>query len=80
MASEPRYYNVFRHRPSGREEKRLLNRARKCRFCPQALGTDRALFRAYTGFMGFAAWRLRPSGRGGNTASPFRVSRLSDAV
>lgn len=48
-----RYCNVFRHRPSGREEKRLLNRARKCGFCPEPLDDDRALFRAYTGFTDF---------------------------
>ena len=53
MAEPPRYYNLFRHSPSGREEKRLLNRARKCRFCPQPLGADRALFELRKGFQEF---------------------------
>jgi hypothetical protein len=49
--SEARYCDVFRHRVSGRAQKRLLNRAVSCRLCGGRLGTDRALFRAYTGFM-----------------------------
>jgi len=53
MADAKRYYNVFRHSPSGREEKRLLNRARSCGFCGEALGADRRLYRAYTALMAF---------------------------
>ncbi len=65
-----RYCNVFRHRTSGREEKRLLNRARSCEFCPEPLGTDRALFRAYTGFTEF---ELVPAHRACGEAEPEKI-------
>jgi hypothetical protein len=48
--SAPRYWNVFRQTPSGRDQKRILNRAVSCTLCSKPLGTDRALFCAYTGF------------------------------
>ena len=49
MASTPRYWNVFRQSPSGRNQKHTLNRAVNCTLCSKPLGTDRALYRAYTG-------------------------------
>jgi hypothetical protein len=48
--TSPRYCNVFRHSPSGRDQKRLLNRAIRCALCGEQLGRDRRLYRAYTGF------------------------------
>jgi len=51
VVSEARYRDVFRHPVAGRAQKRLLNRAVACRLCGCRLGTDRALFCAYTGFM-----------------------------
>lgn len=50
MTSQPRYWNVFRRTPSGRDQKRILNRAATCPLCTEPLGTDRALHCAYTGF------------------------------
>lgn len=61
MADAKRYCNVFRHSPSGREEKRLLNRARSCGFCGQPLGTDRRLYRAYTGLTAFELVPAHPA-------------------
>jgi hypothetical protein len=49
--SGARYCDVFRHPVSGRAQKRLLNRAPSCHLCGGRLGTDRALFCAYAGFM-----------------------------
>ena len=48
--TSPRYWNIFRQSPSGRDQKRILNRAVNCALCTKALGTDRALCRAYTAF------------------------------
>ncbi len=50
MTAAPRYWNLFRHTPSGRDQKRTLNRAATCPLCTQPLGTDRALYCAYTDF------------------------------
>jgi len=50
MTGTPRYWNVFRRTPSGRDQKRTLNRATTCTLCTNPLGTDRALYQAYTDF------------------------------
>jgi hypothetical protein len=50
MTGTPRYWNVFRRTPSGRDQKRILNRAVTCPLCSKPLGSDRALYCAYTGF------------------------------
>lgn len=39
-----------RRSPSGRAQKRFLNRARSCSLCGNALGTDRALYETATGW------------------------------
>lgn len=39
-----------RRSPSGRAQKRFLNRARSCGLCGNALGGDRALYETSTGF------------------------------
>jgi hypothetical protein len=49
VTGAPRYWNVFRRTPSGRDQKRILNRAVACPLCSKPLGTDRALYCAYTG-------------------------------
>ena len=49
MTDTRRYWNVFRRTPSGRDQKRILNRAVTCPLCESPLGADRALYRAYTG-------------------------------
>jgi hypothetical protein len=49
VTGQPRYWNIFRQSPSGRDQKRILNQAVTCPLCGKALGTDRALHRAYTG-------------------------------
>lgn len=38
-----------RRSPSGREQKRFLNRAVSCGLCRKSLGTDRALYETQTG-------------------------------
>ena len=50
VTTQPRYWNLFRRTPSGRDQKRTLNRATTCPLCTEPLGTDRALYDAYTGF------------------------------
>jgi hypothetical protein len=50
MTGTRRYWNLFRQSPSGRDQKRILNRAVTCPLCSKPLGTDRALYRAYTTF------------------------------
>lgn len=45
----PRYWNLFRQSPSGRDQKRILNRAVTCPLCGKPLDTSRALYKAYTG-------------------------------
>jgi len=50
MTGTPRYWNVFRRTPSGRDQKRTLNRATTCTLCTKPLDTDRALYQAYTDF------------------------------
>jgi hypothetical protein len=47
---ESRYAIVLPHKLSGRAEKRLLNRARRCAFCGEPLGAARRLFAAVTDF------------------------------
>ena len=42
------YWNLFRRTPSGRDQKRILNRTTTCPLCQQPLGTNRALYKAYT--------------------------------
>jgi hypothetical protein len=57
-----RYCNLFRHRVSGRAERRLLNRAASCALCGQPMTRgDRWLYRAYTGFMEFGLIAAHPS-------------------
>jgi hypothetical protein len=46
-----RYWNLFREPPTGRDRKRILNRAVTCPLCGNPLSADRALYRAYTGHM-----------------------------
>lgn len=42
---------LFRHRVSGRAERRLLNRAARCELCGKPMeARDRWLYRAYSGF------------------------------
>ena len=50
MTGTPRYWNIFRRTPSGRDQKRILNRATICPLCTEPLGADRALYCAHTGF------------------------------
>ena len=52
MQPKRRYWNLFREPPTGRDRKRTLNRATTCPLCRNPLGTDRALYRAYTSFSG----------------------------
>lgn len=47
-----RYAIILPHKLSGREEKRLLNRARSCPFCGELLGGGRRLFTAVTSMYG----------------------------
>lgn len=46
--SSTRYAIVLPHKLSGRNEKRLLNRARACPFCGKPLDATRRLFTAIT--------------------------------
>ena len=46
--SAPRYWNLFRRPPSGRNQKRILNRATTCPLCRKPLDTNRAFYKAYT--------------------------------
>ena len=56
-----RYHHLYRERPSGRQRKRLLARARKCALCAAPLGADRGLFRGYTGMMEFELLAAHPA-------------------
>ena len=60
MASTRRYWNVFRQSPSGRNQKRILNRAATCPLCGNPLGTNRALYRAYTSHSGYEMIAAHP--------------------
>lgn len=61
MATAKRYYNVFRHKVSGRDQRRVLNRAVSCGFCGGSLGTDRRLYRAHTGHTAFDLIAAHPA-------------------
>lgn len=61
VATARRYYNVFRHKPSGREEKRLMNRAVSCGLCGESLEADRRLYRAYFTHMAFDLLACHPA-------------------
>ncbi len=58
--SAPRYWNLFRQAPSGRDQKRILNRAVTCPLCARPLGADRALYRAYTGSSQYEMTAIHP--------------------
>ncbi len=60
VTSQPRYWNIFRQAPSGKTQKRILNRATTCPLCGKPLGTDRALRKAYTGFSDFEMIAAHP--------------------
>lgn len=61
MTGTPRYWNLFREQPSGRDRKRALNRATACALCGNPLSTGRALYRAYTSHRGYDLIAAHPA-------------------